>query len=129
MLEMDRLYLKPSEVAATLRLTPSAVYRMAREGRLPSVRFDRSIRIPAAAFAAWLRAKEAGAPVILMSGSSSPRGTADTPEERWQQFHARAGMTVEEYLIAWRSGEIEDTPEKADLELEALSLRRLRKPI
>ena len=37
-----------AEAAAVLGLTPVTVYRMASDGRLPSVRVGRTVRIPTA---------------------------------------------------------------------------------
>ena len=53
--------MKPSQVAGLLGMTPSGVYKMIAEKRLPFVRTGRSIRIPRAAYDAWLAGKSAEA--------------------------------------------------------------------
>jgi excisionase family DNA binding protein len=46
--------LKPSDIAPLLGVTRARVYQMVTEGKLPSVRFGRGLRIPRAAWEAWL---------------------------------------------------------------------------
>ena len=53
--------LVPSEVAAFLRVTPACVRKWAREGKLPSVRINREIYIPAQEFFDLMRLGGAGA--------------------------------------------------------------------
>jgi excisionase family DNA binding protein len=57
---MDRLMLKPSEIAEALGVSKTTVYGLVADGVLPSVRVSEgTIRIPAAAFRKWLAAREA----------------------------------------------------------------------
>lgn len=49
--------LRPSEIATLLGVTPSNVYKMIEQKRLPFVRTGRMIRIPRAAYEAWLAEK------------------------------------------------------------------------
>lgn len=53
--------LRPSEIAAFLGVTPSSVYKMIEQKRLPFVRTGRMIRIPRAAYEAWLAEKTTAA--------------------------------------------------------------------
>lgn len=54
-------YLKPSEVAAILRVQSAMVYRMIASGEIPSVRITRKcIRVPRQEFFEWLRSRKNG---------------------------------------------------------------------
>lgn len=47
-------FLTMAEVARRLRLSKTKVWQLVTGGKLPAVRIDRAIRIPAAEFEAWL---------------------------------------------------------------------------
>lgn len=47
-------YLTTREVAARLGVTVRQVHRLARQGRIPHIRRGRLIRVPVAAWEAWL---------------------------------------------------------------------------
>lgn len=49
------LLLRPPDIAIVLGISESKVYEMLRAGELPSVRIGRSVRVPAAALAEWVR--------------------------------------------------------------------------
>lgn len=51
---MDKLLLKPIEVAEVLRIGRSLVYVMLATGELPSIRIGRCIRIPRASLEKWI---------------------------------------------------------------------------
>jgi len=53
-------YIKVSEIAQELRLSPMTVYRLLKSGEIPSVRIGRSFRVQRAAFEAYLE-RNAGA--------------------------------------------------------------------
>jgi excisionase family DNA binding protein len=125
MLDVDRMYLRPKDVAQELGLTASAVYKMMHRGELPSVRFGRSVRIPAPAFEAWRRACEAGQWVPIREGEGAPPGPAADLEDRRHEFEQRAGKSPEDFVEAWRSRDVEDDGETTALMIEALSLRRI----
>ena len=50
---MEKLFLKPQEVAETLGLGRSKTYELLASGTLPSVRIGGSLRVPASALRAW----------------------------------------------------------------------------
>jgi len=52
---MERLLLKPSEVAEVLGIGRTTAYELIRSGRLPTVRLGSSIRVPADALRLWIR--------------------------------------------------------------------------
>ena len=47
--------LRASDVAAELDVTSGRVYQLIRAGVIPATRINRSVRIPRAAWEAWLR--------------------------------------------------------------------------
>lgn len=126
MIDFDRMYLRPVDVAGELGLTRSAVYKMLREDRLPKVRFGKSVRIPAAAFQAWCRAREAGAWVPTREMGAPDDAAIDEPRslgQRCAAFRLETGYGVMDYLAAWKRDEIEDTPENSVVAMEAIALR------
>lgn len=52
----DRDFLRPSEVAPRLGLSVARIYQLIQEGQLPATRVAGALRIPVAAWAAWLEA-------------------------------------------------------------------------
>jgi excisionase family DNA binding protein len=114
MLDLEKMYLRPKDVAAELGISDSAVYKMLDRGVLPSVRLEGSRRIPSPAFQAWLRARDSG---VWTVASERDTPSAATP------FTERVGRTPEEFIARWKSGEIPDTGETTALLIEALSER------
>ena len=57
---MDKLLLKPTEVAEVLRIGRSLVYGRLATGELPSIRVGRCIRIPSESLQRWLKEQENG---------------------------------------------------------------------
>lgn len=55
---MERMLLKPIEVAEMLRIGRSLVYGMLATGELPSIRVGRCIRVPSESLQKWLKAQE-----------------------------------------------------------------------
>lgn len=53
---MDRLLLRPMEVAEVLGIGRSRAYELIREGQLPTVRLGRSVRVPADRLREWIEA-------------------------------------------------------------------------
>lgn len=53
-MESDREMLKPADVGPLLGVTTARVYQLIAAGELPAVRVGGAIRIPRAAWAAWL---------------------------------------------------------------------------
>ncbi len=130
-------YLKPSDIAGRLSLHRSQVYKLIKDGTLPHIRIGRSVRVPAAAFEAYLRSLEA---TPRADAAPTPDEHADTHGEvssRVAAFQAVTGRDPFAYLAAWKSGEIEDNAENAERAMDALALRaaldatcaaRLRQP-
>lgn len=57
---MEKLLLKPSEVAQILGIGRSLIYELIARGEIPSVRLGRCIRVPTESLQRWLRDKEDG---------------------------------------------------------------------
>jgi prophage regulatory protein len=56
---MEKLLMKPMEVAQILGIGRSLVYEMLATKELPSIRIGRCIRIPANALEKWIQDKQA----------------------------------------------------------------------
>lgn len=55
--QRKRLLLRPPEAAEELGISRALAYRWAQEGVLPSIRVNRSVRIPYDALLAWIAAR------------------------------------------------------------------------
>lgn len=125
-MNIDRHYLKADEVAERLSLTVSAVYKLCKAGEIPSIRIGpKTVRIPAAALERYLERLEQGEP-RFEPAAVERRDVHDVRAELERQAEAfieRAGIDAHTFVARWRAGEIQDTPENADLAIAALSLR------
>lgn len=118
----EQYYLRPAEVATRLALTPSAVYAMIKRGEIPSIRIsERTLRVPVAGFEAYLRARESGSRTVTILDRDGR--ITDAIGERVRSFMERAGSDPREFLDSWNKRAIDDSPENADLAVEALALR------
>lgn len=57
---MEKLLLRASEVSEVLGIGRSLVYELIAQGRIPSVRLGRTIRVPVRALDKWIRDQESG---------------------------------------------------------------------
>ena len=55
---MEKLLLKPSEVAQILGIGRSLIYELIARKEIPSIRLGRCIRIPSESLQRWLKAQE-----------------------------------------------------------------------
>jgi excisionase family DNA binding protein len=121
------LYLKASEVAATLDMDVSTIYKLCAENILPSIRVgEKAVRIPRAAFNAYLARQERGHErrrPMLAEARQVESDPISTLEHQAQSFYERAGCSAHQFAEQWRQGRVDDTPETASLLIEALSLR------
>jgi len=58
---MNKILLKPAEVAERLRIGRSLVYELIAQGEIPSIRLGRCIRVPVAALNEWIEDKQSTA--------------------------------------------------------------------
>jgi excisionase family DNA binding protein len=54
----QRAYMPVRDVATALGLSEARTYALIAEGKIPAVRDGRRVRVPSAAFEAWLRSQE-----------------------------------------------------------------------
>jgi excisionase family DNA binding protein len=123
-LDIDTYYLKVGEVAERLSLDESTVYKMVRERELPSVRLGKkAVRIPAAGLEAYLHRHEVSvAPHDSFEAGASEERLVALIHERAERFSSELGRDPRAFCEAWRQRELEDTPENAELAIEAFAL-------
>jgi excisionase family DNA binding protein len=117
----DDSYLRPSDIAQRLALHRSQVYKLIKDGTLPHIRIGRAVRVPAPAFEAYLRSLHA--PGETAGADRRMTSASGDVASRLAAFQAATGGDPSAYLDAWKSGEIADTPEHAELAIDALALR------
>jgi excisionase family DNA binding protein len=115
-------YLKPSDIARRLALHRSQVYKLIKDGTLPHIRIGRAVRVPAPAFEAYLRSLQASSRDVGAAAQAAT-GAPEAIASRLAAFQAATARDPSTYLDAWKSGEIADTPEHAELAMDALALR------
>lgn len=111
--ELSDHYLRVREYAERFSLDESTVYKMIERGEIRAIRIGKkALRIPSSELERFLdRRPEPG-------GASDPE-----PARRVASFKERTGHDPHDFVRRWRAGEIEDTPEKAQIAIEALALR------
>lgn len=130
MANRESQYLKASEVADRLKMDISTIYKMCADKVIPSIRVgEKAIRIPAAAFEAYLARQAQGYDPNSRPLLDEARGVevsgdpVDAIVFRNQSIYERTGYSSYEFAERWKAGDIEDTPENASLLIEALSIR------
>ncbi len=118
----DDSYLKPSDIARRLALHRSQVYKLIKDGALPHIRIGRAVRVPAPAFEAYVRSLHMASPGIAATTRATTSASGEVAS-RLVAFEVATGKDPSAYLAAWKSGEISDTPEHAELAMDALALR------
>jgi excisionase family DNA binding protein len=123
-------YLKASEVAEILVMDISTIYKMCADRVIPSIKVgEKAVRIPRAAFEAYLARQEQGynpenRPLLDEARQVELTGEPiDAIVLRNQSFYERARYSSYEFVERWKAGGFEDTPENASLLIEALSIR------
>ena len=116
----DQAYIKPSEIARHLDVHRTQVYKMIKEGVLPHVRIGKAVRVPVPAYKAYLRRLriEHEDEVFVEPGELEPE-----IESRLEGFKERTGVDPDAFIEGWKSSEIPDTAENAELAMDALALR------
>jgi excisionase family DNA binding protein len=118
-------YMKASEVAEILGADISWVYKLCANKTLPSIKVGtKAVRIPRAAFEAFLARKEREAEHPLLVEARQTEGDPIAAlEHQATGFYERTGFSAHQFAERWRRGEVDDTPENSSLMIEALSLR------
>ena len=88
---MEKLLLKPSEVAQILGIGRSLIYELIARREIPSIRLGRCIRIPNASLQRWIREQE------LKVGEF--QGETASKEAGWRFTAAASGGGKEEKPI------------------------------
>lgn len=102
-----------AEVAELLRVHPMTVYRMIRQGELPSFRVGRVLRFDAEQLEKWLRAKEQESMelherkrkvAISAEYVSYEAGHAFSPEQMLETFALKSPALVRSFIDATEAG-------------------------
>lgn len=122
-------YLRPRDIADRLGLHRTTVYKLIKAGELPHIRIGEAVRVPAAAFHAYLdrqeaAATEAAAAYVAWTTAGDAVSDAEV-ESRLVGFEERTGRDPFDFVAAWKNGEIPDTPENAELAIDAIALRNV----
>ena len=118
MSRMDEHYMRVRAFAERFDLSESAVYKKIERGEIFAIRIGKTVRIPSSEMERYLR------PTRVLEEMGAPRdGEPQNLADSVARFEEQAARTPAEYVEAWRSGQIEDTPESAQLAIEALALR------
>lgn len=129
MADPESRYLKASEVAELLQMDISTIYKMCAEKVIPSIRVgEKAVRIPRAAFYAYLDRQETGEsrarPVLDEARHAEiPGDPIDAIVLRNQSFFEQTGYSSYEFAERWKTGDVDDTSENASLLIEAVSIR------
>ena len=111
-------YLTVAEVARELRMSDDGVRKLIRKGKLKALRLsERKTMIPRAALSAYQR---------RLSGQTEVRfqmPELSDPVELARRFEQMTGYSPEEWLLAWKHDELEDSSENMDLMVQASALR------
>lgn len=112
MTELSDHYMRVRDYARRFSLDESTVYKMIERGEIKAIRIGRkTLRIPSSELERYLEREPTGDSKVASLG------------ERAGAFRKANGTDPGSFVEAWRSGEIEDTPENAEVALEALALR------
>jgi excisionase family DNA binding protein len=112
MTELSDHYMRVRDYAQKFSLDESTVYKMIERGEIKAIRIGKkTLRIPSSELERYLEREP-----------TSDR-EAGPVEERVEAFRKANGRDPDSFVDAWRSGEIKDTPENAEVAIEALALR------
>jgi len=112
MTELSNHYMRVRDYARRFSLDESTVYKMIERGEIKAIRIGKkTLRIPSSELERYLDREPTGKPEALAL------------EERVEAFRKANRRDPDSFVDAWRSSEIEDTPENAEIALEALALR------
>jgi excisionase family DNA binding protein len=119
----ENAYLTVPEVAETLGISTDGVYKLIRREKLPALRLsERGVRVTRWALEAYREALN-GRP-----DTSLPDDTFDY-EEQLSAFEDQSGMSPDDWVAAWKSDSIADSPENNARLMQALALRGQREPV
>lgn len=112
MTELSDHYMRVRDYARKFSLDESTVYKMIDRGEIKAIRIGKkTLRIPSSELERYLEREPARDLEAVSLG------------EKVETFRKANGKDPDSYVDAWRGGEIEDTPENAEVAIEALALR------
>ncbi len=112
MTELSDHYMRVRDYGRWFSLDESTVYKMIERGEIKTIRIGKkTLRIPSNELERYLEREPAAEP------------DAAALRKRAAAFREQHGKDPSAFVDAWRSGEIEDTPDNAEVALEALALR------
>ncbi len=112
MAELSDHYMRVRDYARKFSLDESTVYKMIERGEIKAIRIGKkTLRIPSSELERYLDRE----PTVGLEAASL--------EEKVESFRKANGKGPDSFVDAWRSGEIEDTPDNAEVAIEALALR------
>lgn len=112
MTELSDHYMRVRDYARRFSLDESTVYKMIERGEIKAIRIGKkTLRIPSSELERYLEREPAA------------ESEAASLEEKVEAFRKANSKDPDSYVDAWRRGEIVDTPENAEVALEALALR------
>lgn len=111
--ELSDHYMRVRDYARRFSLDESTVYKMIERGEIKAIRIGKkTLRIPSSEMERYLEREPAAEP-----------DRDDALDKRVGVFRKENGKDPDSFVDAWRSGEIEDTPDNAEIAIEALALR------
>jgi excisionase family DNA binding protein len=120
MARVDEHYLRVRDYAARFSLSESAIYKKIDRGEIKAIRIGKAVRIPSSEVDRYLN------PTRTFQEQGAPRdGEPRDLDQRMARFEHETGHSPAKYVQAWRSGQIDDTPDNARHAIEALALRAL----
>ena len=112
MTELSDHYMRVRDYARKFSLDESTVYKMIDRGEIKAIRIGKkTLRIPSSELERYLEREPAIEPDAAALG------------KRVEAFRKENRRDPGSFVDAWRSGEVEDTPENAEVAIEALALR------
>ena len=112
MTELSDHYMRVRDYARRFSLDESTVYKMIDRGEIKAIRIGKkTLRIPSSELERYLEREPTAEP------------DADALDKRVEAFRKENGKDPGSFVDAWRSGEFEDTPDNAEVAIEALALR------
>jgi len=120
MSSVDEHYVRVRDYAARFSLSESAVYKKIDRGEIKAIRIGKAVRIPSSEIDRYLH------PTRTFNEHGATRdGEPHDVAQRVARFEHETGHSPNEYVHAWRSGQIDDTPDNGRHAIEALALRAL----
>lgn len=115
MTDLSDHYMRVRDYARKFSLDESTVYKMIDRGEIKAIRIGKkTLRIPSSELESYLEREATADPKAL------------SLEERVEAFRKANGKDPGSFVDAWRSGEIEDTPENG-ISISSSRATRLRK--